>query len=155
MEKPGVPNGAPRMPAPAAEKPARATSAPPPTVIATPSAAPQQAPVPQQTAAPAQPVPAAQVDAGAQRKELQKVRETLALLSARAGSIHSTIQNLQRSQAATGLGMRSDWVQSVTLIDTFLQGSNDALAAGDAASAKDFLEKGERQIERMEKALNK
>jgi hypothetical protein len=86
---------------------------------------------------------------------LQKVRESIVLLSARASSIHATLQNMQRSQAATGLGMRSDWLQSATLIDSYLQGSSDALNAGDAAAAKDLMEKSERQIERMEKALNK
>ncbi len=40
-------------------------------------------------------------------------------------------------------------------MDSYLRGSNDALAAGDAAAAKDFMEKGERQIERLEKALNR
>jgi hypothetical protein len=79
----------------------------------------------------------------------------MVLLSARASGIHSTLQNLQRSQAATGLGMRTDWVQAASLMDTYLQGTSDALAAGDAAAARDFLEKGERQIERLEKALNK
>ena len=87
--------------------------------------------------------------------ELQKVRESLAMLGARATSIHSTLQNLQRSQAASGLGMRGDWVQSASLMDSFLRGADDALRAGDAASAKDLMEKGERQVEKLEKALNK
>ena len=51
--------------------------------------------------------------------------------------------------------MRSDWLQMSSLMDSFLQGSNDALAAGDSAAAKDFLDKAERQLERLEKALNK
>jgi hypothetical protein len=96
-----------------------------------------------------------QPDLSAQRAELQKTRESLAMLGARASSIHTTLQNLQRSQAASGLGMRGDWVQSATLIDSFLRGADDALRAGDAATAHDLMEKGERQIEKMEKALNK
>ena len=40
-------------------------------------------------------------------------------------------------------------------MDTFFQGSNDALNAGDAAAGKDLMEKGERQLEKLEKALNK
>jgi serine/threonine protein kinase len=108
----------------------------------------QQPPVQQQ---PVQQQP----DLSAQRAELQKVRESLAMLGARATSIHSTLQNLQRSQAASGLGMRGDWVQSASLMDSFLRGADDALRAGDAASAKDLMEKGERQVEKLEKALNK
>jgi hypothetical protein len=77
------------------------------------------------------------------------------VLSARANSIHTTLSNLQRSQAASGLGLRGDWLQAATLMDSFLRGSSDALAAGDAASAKDLMEKAERQVEKLEKALNK
>jgi hypothetical protein len=40
--------------------------------------------------------------------------------------------------------------------DGFLfRGASDALAAGDAASARDLMEKGERQVDKLEKALNK
>jgi serine/threonine-protein kinase len=127
---------------------------PSPQTATQPSAPPQS--VPQQTT-PAAPVVQAppQPDLSAQRAELQKVREGLVTMSARAASIHSTIQNLQRSQAASGLGMRGDWLQSVSLMDSFLRGSTDALNAGDAPSAKDLMEKAERQIDKMEKALNK
>ena len=83
------------------------------------------------------------------------MRESLVTLSARATSIHSTLQNIQRSQAASGLGLRGDWLQSATLMDSFLKGSNDALAAGDAAAAKDLMDKCERQVDKLEKALNK
>ena len=117
----------------------------------------QQSPV-QQAASVQQPQPQSppQPDpAIAHRAEMQRVRESVAMLGARAGSIHSTLQNLQRSQAASGLGMRGDWVQMANLMDTYLRGSSDALAAGDLVAAKDFAEKSERQIERLEKALNK
>ena len=40
-------------------------------------------------------------------------------------------------------------------MDTLFQGSTDALNAGDAAAGKDLMEKGERQLEKLEKALNK
>jgi serine/threonine-protein kinase len=96
-----------------------------------------------------------QPDLSAHRAELQKTRESLAMLSARAVSIHSTLENLQRSQAASGLGLRGDWLQSATLMDSFLRGANDAISSGDAASARDLMEKGERQVEKLEKALNK
>ena len=43
------------------------------------------------------------------------------MLSARANSIHATLDNLQRTQAANGLGLRGDWVQSASLIDSFLR----------------------------------
>jgi len=104
----------------------------------------------------AQPAPAPQqADQTAHRAELQTIRESAVKVSARAGAIRSMLQNLQQSQAASGLGLRRDWVQAGSLMDSYLQGANSALNAGDAASAKDLLEKGERQLEILEKALNR
>jgi serine/threonine-protein kinase len=116
-----------------------------------PAQPPQQAPAQQPPADP-QPDLAAQ---RAHRAELQKVRESIVMVSARVNTVHATLQSIQRSQASTGLGMRSDWLQMSSLMDSFMQGSNEALAAGDSTAAKDFLDKAERQLERLEKALNK
>jgi len=77
------------------------------------------------------------------------------MVSARAGTIRSTLQRLERTQAASGLGLRSDWAQSASLMTSFLQGANDALNAGDATAARDLMDKAERQVDRLEKALNK
>jgi serine/threonine-protein kinase len=137
--------------------PSRQSATPGPTsapVAAAPST-PVQAPAPQPS--PQTPVQQAapQPDLSAQRAELQKVRTSLVMISARANSIHSTLDNLQRRQAASGLGLRGDWLQSATLMDSFLSGAGDALQAGDAAGARDLMEKGERQVEKLEKALNK
>jgi len=86
---------------------------------------------------------------------LQKLRISLATMSARASGVHSTLDGIRSRQAASGLGLRSDWLQASTLMDTFLQGSNDALNAGDIAAAKDLMEKADGQITKLEKALNK
>ena len=59
------------------------------------------------------------------------------------------------TQQHSGLGLRGDWLTSANLMDSFLRGANDALGAGDAASAKDLMEKAERQVDKLEKALNK
>ena len=40
-------------------------------------------------------------------------------------------------------------------METFLKGANAALDASDAPAAKGFLDKAERQVEKLEKALNK
>lgn len=125
---------------PPVQTPAQAPAQPPPQV---------QAPV---VSPPAQSAPAP--DLRAKRAELQKVREALVKLSARAAALHSTLQNLQRSQAASGLGLRSDWVQAASLMDSFLKGSSDALNAGDTEAAQDFLTKAEFQVEKLESALH-
>ena len=90
-----------------------------------------------------------------QGRDLQQARESLARLGARAASIRSTLQSLQQSQAAGGLGLRGDWLESAHLMDAFLQGASDALAAADAPAARDLTNKAERQVEKLEKALNK
>jgi hypothetical protein len=77
------------------------------------------------------------------------------MLGARANGIHSSLQTLQRAQAAQGLSLRGDMVEAASLMDSFMQGANSALNAGDSPSAKSFLEKAERQAERLEKFLNR
>jgi septation ring formation regulator EzrA len=88
-------------------------------------------------------------------QEVQELRDQWTQLDARADSVRSTLQNLQRSQASQGLGLRGDWLQTSKLMDSFLQQANSALAGGDPASAKHAMEKAERQVETLEKALHK
>jgi serine/threonine-protein kinase len=145
----------PKKTATAADHPMRPAVSTPPAVAAA-DLPPQPPPQTRQADAPAMPQAPAmqpQPDQAAKRAELQKVRESLVQVSARASAVHGTLENVERRQAASGLGMRRDWVQARSLMDSFLQGANDALAAGDAEGAKDFLEKGERQLEILEKAL--
>jgi serine/threonine-protein kinase len=123
-----------------------------------PSAAQAPAQPPAQPVQPAQPPPAPpaapQPDQSAQRAELQQLRVSLATLTARASAIHGTLNNLQRSQAASGLGLRRDWVQAASLMDSFLRGASDAINASDVANAHDLMQKAEIQLEKLEKALN-
>ena len=76
-------------------------------------------------------------------------------LGARANGIHASLQTLQRSQAANGLNLRGDMMEAASLMDSYLQGANAALNAGDAGSAKNFLGKAELQVVRLEKFLNR
>lgn len=140
--------------------PVRSSAAPPrqavPVITAAPApapAAPAPAPVQQTRAAtaPSGPPPAA----AAQQAELQQVRESLVLVAARFATARSTLQSIQRSQAASGLGLRADIAEAATLAGTFLDGAKSALGAGDAASARGFTEKAERQIEKIEKFLGR
>ena len=70
------------------------------------AAAPQQA-APQQPAAPA----------GPSRAELQQVRESIALVGVRAAGIRTSLQSLQRSQAASGLNLRGDMQAAANLMN--------------------------------------
>ena len=119
-----------------------------------PQAQQTQAPVVQQAPAPQPQAPVAAAPA-ANRAELQEVREQLMLLNTRASGIRSTLTSLQRSQAASGLNLRGDMQEAAGQMNSYLEGATSALNAGDTASAKSFMEKGERQIERLEKFLNR
>jgi eukaryotic-like serine/threonine-protein kinase len=112
---------------------------------------PTQAPVQQPPAQASQPAPSA-ADA-AKRAEMMKARQSLAQLSVRANAIHGTLQGIQRSQAASGLGLRRDWVEAANLMDAFLRGANDAMNAGDLASAQDLMGKAEIQADKLDKSL--
>jgi hypothetical protein len=122
----------------------------PPAVLQPAPQLPVQAvPTPQQ----AQPAPA-QAPA-ASHAELQQAREQLAMLGVRAGGIRASLQTLQRSQAASGLNLRGDMQEAASLTTTYLEGAHAALNDGNAAQAKSFMDKAERQIEKLEKFLNR
>ncbi len=148
-------------PAPRAANSGKAASAP--TQAAAPQSAPQQPAqqparqeaIPQQPAAqPAAPQePAA--GAGPSRAELQEVRESIALIGVRASGIRTSLQSLQRSQGAKGLNLRGDMQSAANLMNTYLDGAEAALNAGDVAQAKSFLDKAEPQVQKLEKFLNR
>jgi hypothetical protein len=113
--------------------------APPPGAVA-----PSQAAAPPQAAANAP-----------TRAELQQIREQLAMLASRAGGIRTSLQSLQRSQAASGLNLRGDMQEAASLMDSYFNGAAAALNAGDAGAAKSLMDKAERQVEKLEKFLNR
>ncbi|MFB3827826.1 MAG: serine/threonine-protein kinase [Bryobacteraceae bacterium] len=131
--------------------PAQSTQPAPQQAAPPPAAAPVQQQQQQAPAAAAAPAPAPDT----RRAELQQIREQVVMLTARAGAVRSSMQNIQRSQAASGLGTRRDMVEASSLMGSFLEGAAAALNAGDAASAKSFAEKAERQIEILEKWLGR
>ena len=126
-----------------------AGNAPPANATAAP---PQPGNAPPPAAAPAGPSAA---EIAARRAELQQVREQLVMVAARASTARASLQTLERTQAASGLGLRADIREAATLANTFIEGANSALNAGDAASAKGFMEKAERQVEKIEKFLGR
>jgi serine/threonine-protein kinase len=126
---------------------------PPSQVVAAPAPAPPAVQQPPAPVADAQSQPSAVPDPVARRAELQQLRESLAQLSGRANGIRNTLQNLQRTQAASGLGLRRDWAEAATMLDAYVRGANDALTAGDAAAVRDLMHKAEMQADRLDKAL--
>jgi hypothetical protein len=87
--------------------------------------------------------------------ELQKLREDLVMLQTRAVGIRGSLDTLRRSQAASGLGLRADMQEASSLMGTFLDGAVQALNAGDSAAARGFMDKAERNAEKLEKFLGR
>jgi hypothetical protein len=106
----------------------------------------EQPPSPVQQPAPPQP-------AAPTRAELQEVRESLALVGVRAAGIRTSLQSLQRSQG--GMNLRGDMQAAANLMNTYLDGAEAALNAGDVAQARIFLEKAEPQVQKLEKFFNR
>ena len=106
---------------------------------------PVQQPVPQQPAAPA----------GPSRAELQQAREHIAMLGVRASGVRTSLQSLQRSQAASGMNLRGDMQEASNLMTSYLNGADAALNAGDVEQSRSFADKAERQLEKLEKFLNR
>jgi serine/threonine-protein kinase len=121
---------------------------------------PQQAPPPQppgqaaQTPPPAPQGPQQPTSLAAKRQELQTARDKVVNLAARAATIQASLDTLQRSQAASGLGLRADMAEAAHLMNSNLQGAMDAIRANDPTAAETFIARAERQVERLEKFLN-
>ena len=129
----------------------------PPTVRTQPSApaaAQQQVvsqpsqPPPPQMAQPAQP-------AGPSRAEQMEFREHLAMLTTRAESARIGIDGIRRRQAASGLGLRGDIQEAVGMMNVYMTGAHEALRSSDLPAARSYADKAERQIEILEKFLNR
>jgi eukaryotic-like serine/threonine-protein kinase len=131
------------------------TSAPPVT-DSHPAASSQTAQQPPAATSPAQPpAPQPAAPAGPSRAELQDAREHLMMLGTRAAGVRTTLQTLQRQQAASGLNLRGDMQEAANLMNSYLEGANSALNAGDLPAARTFADKAERQLEKLEKFLNR
>lgn len=103
-----------------------------------------QPPAPQQAAPPVQ-----RTDP-AKEKALAEERQRLMLMAARVNAVKSSMANLQRKQAAMGMGMRGDMLAAHQRMEFHLDEGERALKSGDAASAKRSLDAAERELERLE-----
>ena len=141
---PGVAKSAPAASHPAGQAQPPAEQQPAPQQPA-PQQAVQEQPVQHHPAAPARP----------SRAELQEVRESIALIGVRASGIRTSLQSLQNSQGRQGLNLRGDMQAAANLMNTYLDGAEAALNAGDVEQARSFLDKAEPQVQKLEKFLNR
>ena len=130
-------------------RPARPTSAP------AASTAPP-VPVPAAVTTPAQPAPAAsnpQEDEA--RKQAAQIREKMTLLGTRMSAADQGLEQLQRSQAASGLGLRGDMVAAQRAMQSFFAQADSSLRAGDLGAAAKQLERAEANLEKLEGFLGR
>jgi serine/threonine-protein kinase len=128
--------------------------APQPVQQIPPQPVQQPQPQPQQQAAPT-PVTPAPTPAGPSRAEVLEFREHLSKLGIRANGIQSSLGSLERSQQSMGMNLSSKFTGPRDLMNSYMQAAQEALGANDLAAAKDYATKAERQIEILEKLLNR
>ena len=87
--------------------------------------------------------------------ELDKINDQLTMLDARASGIRTSLETLQRSQAAMGVNLRGDMQEAANLMNSFMASANAAFQAGNAAQARSYMSKAETQVEKLEKFLNR
>lgn len=77
------------------------------------------------------------------------------LLGARVAAVRSSIDNLQRQQAAQGYGLRGDIAASRERMEMFMDRTQKRLEHGDAAGARKSLENAGREVTKLEKFLGR
>jgi hypothetical protein len=85
---------------------------------------------------------------------MQAAREQIMQLGVRVNGIHGSLQSLQRSMGG-GLNLNAKFTEPAGLMDGYMKGAADALNDHDLDSAKNFMEKAERQVVILEKLLNR
>jgi eukaryotic-like serine/threonine-protein kinase len=146
-QKPAVQQPAVQQPVtqqPAAQQPAVVQQSP----VQQP---PATQPAPQQP--PAQQPAASQQAEAATRAALQQVREELGQLNVRAKGIRGGLQRLEAQM--NGHGLNASLQGPLDLMNNYLDEAANAMNSGDAASAKSYYAKAEKQVEILEKALNR
>jgi eukaryotic-like serine/threonine-protein kinase len=142
---------------PSAPPPANSVNANPPTPTAHAAraakrAAAQASPteVSAQTTTPAAPATPAPDAAQLQQLDLESDQ-----LSGRVTSVSASLDNLQKQQAAQGLGLRGDIVASEQRMQTYMNKAQAAIQAQDAATAKKYLDLATAEVEKLEKFLGR
>lgn len=108
-------------------------------------------PKPQQTIPDTAPPPAPAASA----TDLDALEHEIDQLTARAGSINSSLDRLQAEQARAGYGLRGDMAQHQSSMKLNLQKAQDAIEHGDAARAKRYKEYCEADADALEKFLGR
>jgi serine/threonine-protein kinase len=88
-------------------------------------------------------------------KELEEMERQMEQLASRAGSVHDSLENLRRQQAAQGLGLRGDIASAQQRMDTYVGKAQAAIQKEDIRSSKKYMELAEPEVEKLEKFLGR
>src|SRR5438270_2075888 len=94
-------------------------------------------------------------EAAAKAAELDAVERDIDQLTSRAGAINSSLDTLQRQQAAAGYGLRGDIASEQSSMKLNLSKAQDAVEHNDAARAKRYAEMTSTEVEALEKFLGR
>ncbi len=104
----------------------------------------------------APPVPDnSKAEAAAKAAELDAIEHDIDQLSNRASAVNSSLDNLQRAQAASGLGLRGDMASRQSSMRNNLAKAQDAIQHNDADRAKRYSKLAESDVEALEKFLGR
>ncbi len=85
----------------------------------------------------------------------QQLQDRMVMLASRAGAVRSTLENLQRQQAAMGLGLRGDMAAAWKRMEYYMDQAEAALNRGDVSAAQRHMDAAEREIDRLEAFLGR
>jgi len=86
---------------------------------------------------------------------LERQRERLGMLAARANAVRGSLQNLEQQQRGMGLGLRGDISSSWKRMEFLLDEAEAALKRQDPAAARRNLENAERETDKLEQFLGR
>ena len=87
--------------------------------------------------------------------ELDAVERDIDQLTSRAAAVNSSLDTLQRQQAAAGYGLRGDIASTQASMKLNLSKAQDAVEHNDTARAKRYAEMTANEVEALEKFLGR
>ncbi len=140
------------MPAPnTSARHARVKAAPPQDA----RAAQQPAPPPPDPGSVRQSAPPPPAPAGPSEQEMNEAGEALMKIQSRAEAVHQSLASLKQQQAAQGLGLRGDIVESEARMGSYIQMADRQLQGRNLDSAKKNMDRAEEELSKLEKFLGR
>jgi eukaryotic-like serine/threonine-protein kinase len=91
---------------------------------------------------------------GATAAELQQLRDQTKILDAQAATLRTSVQRLKNQQEAAGDGLNQDVANAYVRMNAYLNAEKTDLEDGNAAAARDYLEKVKSEENTLGKLLN-